>query len=490
VSLTPEEFGTAFRRFIQVMNTAAATGGLAQRLSGHLGQDPATVPVLAEEFPSYEHPCLQLALDAVLAADGIEFERVGLAAHNKRYLNPSLSDMLAGDVREGPVDWTNVHLGDGTVLPCVRSGLFLITEHERPAAVFVSGAQAERPDSSLQVEVIAAEPGDAERLLARIRELMEQHNVYRGHVLSLRTGHMFGPRGPTTDLVFHERPTVAREDVVLPDGIMDRVERHTVVFSEHAQALRDAGQGLRRGILLHGPPGVGKTLTVRYLCSRLAGRTVLLLTGNTLGALTAVSTLARQLAPSMVVVEDVDLIAEERTTPFRSASSGFLFELLNEMDGLRDDADVIYVLTTNRADLLEPALALRPGRVDLTVHLPLPDADGRRRLLALYSRGVEADLDWEPYVGRTEGASPAYIKELLRQAVLSAAQAGRGNRITAADLDDAIAGLASGGELAQRLLGAAGSGEQPAGRPPFPPGAFPRGGGFPASPGVIVMDPS
>ncbi len=73
----------------------------------------------------------------------------------------------------------------------------------------------------------------------------------------------------------------------------------------------------------------------------------------------------------------------------------YLFELLNEMDGLRDDVDVLFVLTTNRPDILEPALAARPGRVDLAVQLPLPDADARRRLFGLYARGL-----------RLEGAGP------------------------------------------------------------------------------------
>ena len=78
--------------------------------------------------------------------------------------------------------------------------------------------------------------------------------------------------------------------------------------------------------------------------------------------------MARALAPTMVVLEDVDLIAQERGQPFQPTGP-LLFELLNEMDGLRDDCDVIFVLTTNRADLLEPALAARPGRIDLVIEL-------------------------------------------------------------------------------------------------------------------------
>ena len=70
-----------------------------------------------------------------------------------------------------------------------------------------------------------------------------------------------------------------------------------------------------------------------------------------------------------------------------------LFQLLNEMDGLGADLDVTFLLTTNRADLLEPALAQRPGRVDHAALLPLPDAGARRRLLQLYQGSLDLDPD-------------------------------------------------------------------------------------------------
>src|SRR5207247_9164240 len=96
-------------------------------------------------------------------------------------------------------------------------------------------------------------------------------------------------------------------------------------------------------------------------------------------------------------------------------------ELMNQMDGLADDADVLFILTTNRPDILEPALAARPGRVDLVLELPVPDADGRRRLLELYGRGLDlAGVRLDDFIEPTEGASPAYIQELLRRAALIA----------------------------------------------------------------------
>jgi ATP-dependent 26S proteasome regulatory subunit len=120
------------------------------------------------------------------------------------------------------------------------------------------------------------------------------------------------------------------------------------------------------------------------------------------------------------VVEDVDLIAEERG--HHLGDNPLLFELLNEMDGLGSDADVTFLLTTNRADLLEAALAARPGRVDHAAELPLPDAEARAQLIALYQGRLDLDVsDLQAIIARTEGVTASFIKELLRRAALVAA---------------------------------------------------------------------
>lgn len=125
------------------------------------------------------------------------------------------------------------------------------------------------------------------------------------------------------------------------------------------------------------------------------------------------------------------------------------------MDGLADDADVLFLLTTNRPDVLEPALAARPGRVDQTFELPLPDAACRRRLFELYGRGLTvraADLD--RFIARTERASAAFIRELMRKAALFAADEGPELVVEDRHLDQALHELVvHGGELTRSLLG-------------------------------------
>ena len=259
---------------------------------------------------------------------------------------------------------------------------------------------------------------------------MLEHDVYRGQVLTVKAD----PHGAAASWSSSSARSWRPRSWSSPDGLLDRVERHVIGPTRHREALLQGGRHSPRGLLLWGPPGTGKTLTVRYLASVLTDATVVILSGSSLGFVGAFAGLAKRLAPSLVVLEDVDLVAQERTFgPF--GSSPVLFELMNEMDGMGEDADVAWVLTTNRPDALEPALAARPGRIDLAVELPLPDEEGRGRLLALYARGLDLQLaDEQAVVGRTAGVPASFIKELLRKAALAAAEAGR-TTVTDADVD-------------------------------------------------------
>ena len=239
---------------------------------------------------------------------------------------------------------------------------------------------------SLQIEVAGLPVDLAQRLLAELDQLRADLNVYRGHLLDVSLNPMGG-----VILTFAGPPGISQDDVVLPATVLARIERHALGVAAHREALLAAGQHLKRGLLLYGPPGTGKTHTTRYLLGQMTSYTRLVLTGRSLVAVGAVTDLARALLPAVVVLEDVDLVAEERS--LGPASSPVLFDLLDAMDGAAPDADLLFLLTTNRADLLEPALAARPGRVDVAVEIALPDAPARERLLTLYGRNVPAGAD-------------------------------------------------------------------------------------------------
>jgi ATP-dependent 26S proteasome regulatory subunit len=117
--------------------------------------------------------------------------------------------------------------------------------------------------------------------------------------------------------------------------------------------------------------------------------------------------LARLLQPAMVVIEDVDLVARDRED-MGPCEESMLNNLLNEMDGLKQDADILFILTTNRPEQLESALASRPGRIDQAIEVPVPDEIGREKLVHLYAKGLPiGDTIVAEVARRTKGVSAA-----------------------------------------------------------------------------------
>ena len=167
--------------------------------------------------------------------------------------------------------------------------------------------------------------------------------------------------------------------------------------------------------------------------------------------------LARLLQPALLVIEDADLIARDRSARESACDEVMLNRLLNELDGLRERADVFFVLTTNRPDTLEPALASRPGRIDQAIEFPLPTEPLRRRLVALYARELPISSSlMDNLAARTDGASPAFIKEFLRRIAQHHLDAGTPDQVSAATADAALHEmLFSGGALNAAILGGA-----------------------------------
>ena len=453
--ISPKDFAGAFKRFLdQAVDQAPAEEPFfVGRLHSHFGEDPSTLPVVSHDFPLSRHPDLQVAMDAYLSTDGRSVELLGIGADQfQAEFGVSLSQLVSPSVTgraplvQGPVEHSEVKLGEEEVISCIQRGLFLIDDDAGRLAVLLARAR----HGGLRIEAMAPQAEVAEKFLAELRASMREQSVYRARVLSLTAG------GGGVNINVHKLPHLERGQIVLPEGLLDRVERHTAGVARHADALVAAGRHLKRGMLLHGPPGTGKTLTAMYLASLMQDRTVMLLKGRGFGLIESTCAMARTLAPAIVILEDVDLVAEERTRPGAGGCAPLLFELLNEMDGLADDVDVVFLLTTNRPDILEPALAARPGRVDQAIEIPLPDANCRRRLFELYGRGLALEVDdLDDLILRTDGASGAFIRELLRKAALLAAEDDGDLVVKDRHLQDAIRELiVDGGELTKSLLGA------------------------------------
>lgn len=397
-----------------------------------LGDGAPTLPVLSDRFPYYDLPNLHLALERLRTREGWSADILGVAHEEGMWPQPTMGSLLSHDRWEaGPEQFATASTGPGETMACRTSSLFLLHSPEGPLALLLMLSDGHGGPPDLILTVASPVDGACERLLAWIRETIAEVDVFRGKVITVEAN----PMTDSSRVAFVERPRIAPQELVLPDGVLERIERHVIGASRHREALLASGRHLGRGLLLWGPPGTGKTLTLRYLTGRLDGTTVIILSGSALGMAASFGALARRLQPAVVILEDVDLVAQERE---HWGSGPILFELMNEMSGQGGDADVAFVLTTNRPDVLEPALAARPGRVDLAVEIPLPDAAARARLIELYGRGMDLRLD-DPdrVVGRTEGVTASFIQELLRKARLWAAEDGRVT-VTQADVDGAL----------------------------------------------------
>ena len=423
---------------------------LLRRLSDHFGADPGSLPLVERTFAKYDRPNLH---QAIMEIAGDRVELLGVIPPNE-YEPVSLAKIArhasAKYLDLGPVQHVDETLPGNRRLACVKRGLFLFRYRDVPVAI-MQDQERFTASPGPRIEVMAGEREIAEDLLRRIEQETLQGKAFRGGVISLQ-----GDCHRGFALKFHHLPALAREEVILPEEVLQHIERHTVDFSRQAARLKAAGRHLKRGILLHGPPGTGKTYSAMYLASRMPERTVFLLTGADMGMIEKAVAMARILDPATLILEDVDLIGTRREDQVVGANA-VLFELLNQMDGLADDADLLFILTTNRPDVLEPALASRPGRIDQAIEIPPPDEDCRRRLITLYGKGLVLEVEHlDDLVRRIEGVSAAFIRELLRKAAVHSALEGEGEIVVRdRHLAAALAELmVAGGPLTMSLLGA------------------------------------
>jgi ATPase family associated with various cellular activities (AAA) len=466
------EFAAAFRGFLEwIHSSSGEENEVSALVRGFLDSGGARHSVVSRELAPFEHVNLQTALNAWSAGAGrtVQVHGIALPPH---YGDITLQQLIAGEslppLRLTAPALADLPNGPGTTLGCLRLALLLVTDQHGPYVVMIQAPNEH--NETLQIEVAGLPVELAQGLLAELDRLRADLNVYRGHLLDVSLNPMGG-----VVLSFAGPPGIGRDAVVLPASVLARAERHALAVASHRDALLAAGQHLKRGLLLYGPPGTGKTHTTRYLLGQMDGYTRLVLTGRSLVAVGAVTDLARALQPAVVVLEDVDLVAEERS--LGPASSPVLFDLLDAMDGAAPDADLLFLLTTNRADLLEPALAARPGRVDVAVEIALPDGPARKRLLTLYGRNVPLELtdeDVDLAVERTEGTTASFLKELIRRSVLESLHDDPAlTAVTGAHLARALDDLLDAAQAVTRTLH--GVGVDPADLPP--------GGALSAGPG-------
>ena len=263
-------------------------------------------------------------------------------------------------------------------------------------------------------------------------------------------------------LILHDRPSVTFDDVAGAEEAKEEL-KEVVEFLRDPQKFRRLGARIPKGVLLVGPPGVGKTLLAKAVAGE-AGVPFFSLSGSEfvemfvgVGAsrVRDLFAQARKHAPCIVFLDEIDAVGRQRGAGLGGSHDEreqTLNQLLVEMDGFDTDTNIIVMAATNRPDILDPAL-LRPGRFDRRIVIDRPDLKGRLAILKVHTRGkpLAPDVDLEAIARSTPGFVGADLENLVNEAAILAARRGK-DKITQRELEEAIERVVAGPERKSRVM--------------------------------------
>lgn len=303
-------------------------------------------------------------------------------------LLPQIITIPTGVGRHVTVPWGQFSLPgiQGTLKTAMKGGYNEETEQHEPEQ-FVLTATIRKRDVPICDYVAEA-----------VEAWVEKHSIYRGKAIDSKRE-------------FIDVANVDMEDLIFGPKTMAQIQTSIFTPIELMEVCREAGIPTKRGVLLEGPFGTGKSLTAKVTAKKATANNITFVYGHTDDDIPKVIALARQYQPSVVFMEDIDTHIEGDGDA----------ALLDVMDGvLSKDSEVMVIYTTNKAESLPQALR-RPGRLDAVIHVGPPEPEAIERLVRRYGRGlVEETEDIQGAVAACVGMIPATIREMVERAKLAA----------------------------------------------------------------------
>jgi len=230
--------------------------------------------------------------------------------------------------------------------------------------------------------------------------------------------------------VLIEKPNVHWDDIGGLDDVKQELREVVEWPMKYRKLFAHMKVKIPKGILLYGPPGTGKTLLAKAVATESEANFISVKgpeflskwVGESEKAVREVFRKARQAAPAVIFIDEIDAVAPMRGRDISShVTERVVSQLLTEMDGLEELHNVTVIAATNRPDILDPAL-LRPGRFDRLVYVPVPDKEARKEIFRIHLRGkpLAEDVDIEKLADRTDGYTGADIEAVCNEATILA----------------------------------------------------------------------
>jgi cell division protease FtsH len=301
-----------------------------------------------------------------------------------------------------------VNTGYGEYRDALRNGFLLVEKGETRFVIAVDVNL--RSYNIVVVTGLACSEKEVDEFANGIQSFAREQNFYRGKKLE------FG-----SHIRFLKPPAKNWDSIVLDTAIKDEIRANTIGFLSNREYFTSYGIPAKRGVLLTGKPGTGKTLICKALMAENSEITGIITSAYSLEApeyITELYELARDLSPSIVFIEDIDFIAQSRMELGYSGSSTLL-SLLSVLDGIEEHEEVVTVATTNWLEVIDKAIGERPSRFDRVIKLSLPSLEQRRELVSLLCNKIPMDEATQAYIaGRAERCSPAQLQEIIYTLVI------------------------------------------------------------------------
>ena len=341
-----------------------------------------------------------------------------------------------GLIQNMPI-YEKVEYAFGKTEKCVINGMLGVSRGDKKLMLVLN--LQPRGEPSVQVISTCDDALLSKEVADGIEHIVATENFYRKAVL--RMGY-FSP-------VFIRPEARNWDEVIIDDETRRDIELNTIGFLKQSARLSRMGIPRKRGVILAGHPGTGKTIICKALMARASRKYTCITTDpNFIDEpiyIRGVYALAAALQPAMLFIEDLDQIGQDRSAfPWRGGGSA-LNTLLEVMDGVENCAGVITVATTNSLDSMDDALIRRPSRFDRIIELPHPDLDKRLNIIESLSRKIRLTPEIRDYIGRrTHYFTPAQIQEVVYTLAIECAQKDRRFRygtalaVSPEDVDRAI----------------------------------------------------